>query len=130
MSAPRTSAEVQLTARALMIVIAPLLLLGVVLTISLFGAYFGVLLLLLTIPVAWTAWKVNSEPNSPALLNRLNVAAYAVAVTLTVAFVIGVITGRDDLDTAVEFLLLALSLVWIGTSWWISARTRAHRSEP
>ena len=72
-------------ALALLIVVAPSLLLGAVLTISLFGAYFGLSLLLVTVPPAAIAWRARTAPSDSVRLGRFAIASALVAGALTLA---------------------------------------------
>lgn len=118
------------TALALLVVVAPLLLLGVVLTISVFGAVFGLPLLLVTVPPALIAWRVRAAPSDRVRLARFAVASALVAVALTVAIVAAAAVGLDNLDSPLEWGALAGAVAWIAAAWWIARRARTLSSLP
>jgi hypothetical protein len=115
---------VRRAALALLIVVAPFLLLGTVLTVSLFGAVFGLPLLLVTVPPALIAWRVRTTPSDSMRLWRFTIASAIVAGALTLATVAAVAVGLDDLDTPLEWGLLAAAVAWIAAAWWIALRAR------
>jgi hypothetical protein len=108
----------------LLVVVAPFLLLGAVLTISVFGAVFGLPLLLATIPPTLIAWRVRTAPSDSVRLGRFAVASAFVAGVLTLAIVSAVAVGRDDLDTTLELGLLAVAVGWVAAAWWVAFTAR------
>ncbi len=112
------------TALALLIVLAPFLLLGTVLTISVFGAFFGLPLLLVTVPPAVVAWRVRTAPSDSMRLARSAFASALVAGALTLAIVATFAVGLDDLDTPLEFGGLAVAVGWVAGAWWVALRAR------
>ena len=121
---------VRRAALALLIVVAPFLLLGAVLTISLFGAIFGVPLLLVTVPPATIAWRVRTAPSDGMQIGRLAFASALVAGALTLAIMAAVAVGLDDLDTPLEWGLLAVAVAWTAAAWWIALRARTLNATP
>ena len=120
--------ETKQAALAFLIVLAPFVLLGTVLTISLFGAVFGLPLLFATVPPAVVAWRLRSSPTDSQRLHRLTVCAFVVACVLTVALVGFSAVGIEDLDAAGEWALFVLAVGWLAWSWWVAARLRALRA--
>jgi hypothetical protein len=116
--------HLSLTDRALLIVVAPFLLLGAVLTISLIGAYFGLPLLLVTVPPAMVAWRVRTAPSDSVQLGRFAIASTLVASALTLTTIATAAGGLDDLDTPLEWGLFAVAVAWVAAAWWIARRTR------
>ncbi|MEL6893730.1 MAG: hypothetical protein AAFP84_19215 [Actinomycetota bacterium] len=104
----------------LLVVVAPFLGLGAVLTISLFGAVFGLPLLLATIPPTLIAWRVRTAPSDSVRLGRFVVASAFVAGVLAVAIVLAAAVARDDLDTTLEWGLLAVAVGWVAAAWWVA----------
>jgi hypothetical protein len=121
---------VRRAALSLLIVVAPFLLLGAVLTISLFGAIFGLPLLLVTVPPAIVAWRVRTAPSDGMRLGRFAFASALVASALTVAIVAAAALGLDDLDSPLEWGLLAVAVAWIAAAWWIALRARTLSATP
>ena len=119
---------VRRAALGLLIVVAPFLLLGVVLTISLFGAYFGLPLLLVTVPPAVIAWRVRNAPSDSVRLGRFAIASALVAAALTLTIIATAAGGLDDLDTPLEWGLLAVAVAWVTAAWWIALRARTLRA--
>ena len=115
---------VRRAALGLLIVVAPFLLLGVVLTISLFGAYFGLPLLLVAVPPAVIAWRVRAAPSDSVRLGRFAIASALVAVALTFTTIATAAGGLDDLDTPLEWGLFAVAVAWVAAAWWIALRAR------
>lgn len=115
---------VRRAALALLIVVAPFLLLGAVLTISLIGAYFGLPLLLVTVPPAMVAWRVRTAPSDSVQLGRFAIASTLVASALTLTTIATAAGGLDDLDTPLEWGLFAVAVAWVAAAWWIARRTR------
>ena len=121
---------VRRAALALIIVVAPFLLLGAVLTISLFGAVFGLPLLLVTVPPALIAWRVRTAPSDSMRLGRLAVASALVVGVLTVAIVAAAAVGHEDLDTPLEWGLLAVAVAWVVAAWWVAFTARTLTNAP
>jgi hypothetical protein len=121
---------VRRTALALLIVVAPFLLLGAVLTISLFGAIFGLPLLLVTVPPALTAWRVRTAPSDNIRLRRFAIASAIVAGVITLAIVSMAAVGHDDLDTPLEWGLLAVAVAWLVAAWWVAFTARTLSATP
>lgn len=115
-------------ALALLIVVAPFLLLGAVLTISLFGTVFGLPLLLVTVPPALIAWRVRTTPSDSMRLRRFASASAIVAGALTLTTAAAVAVGLDDLDAPLEWGLLAVAVAWVTAAWWIALRARTLRA--
>lgn len=115
---------VRQAALALLIVVAPFLLLGAVLTISLFGAYFGLPLLLVTVPPTAIAWRVRTAPSDRVRLRRFAIASTLVASALTLTTIATAAGGLDDLDTPLEWGLFAVAVAWVAAAWWIALRAR------
>lgn len=115
-------------ALALLIVVAPFLLLGAVLTISHFGAVFGLPLLLVTVPPALIAWRVRTTPSDSVRVRRVAIASTIVAGALTLAIVAAVAVELDDLDTPLEWGLLAVAVAWVTAARWIALRARTLRA--
>ncbi len=89
---------------------------GAVLTVSIFGAYFGVPLLALVGRPWWKAQRAaRGRPAHPAPVHTV------IAVgTLTLGLLVGAAVGLDDFDTPLEAGVVAVTLVlavacWAGT---------------
>lgn len=92
-------------------VLAPLLLLGAVLTLSLFGAFFGIPILLLA-GGAWLAIRrARHDPLGRAGLAAVLMALIAAAKTGLLMTAIA--SGWDDIDDAIEVVGAALGTLWI-----------------
>lgn len=115
---------VRRAALALLIVVAPLLLLGAVLTISLFGAVFGLPLLLVMVPPALIAWQVRTAPSDSMRLGGFAFASALVAGALTFAIVSAAVVGHEDLDTPLEWGLLAVAVAWVAAAWSVAFTAR------
>lgn len=108
--------------------LCPFLLAGIVLTVSVFGAYFGVPLLLLVGPPTW--WEVAGlhGDRSNSLLRAIWLTV-AVGATL-VGSVIGAAVAVDDVDTGPELTLavtVAMGLA-VGVTALVSATARLRRT--
>lgn len=114
----------------LMVLIAPFLLVGAALTMSVFGAIFGLPILAASWPVFWSARRARRSPTDPASLNRLTIAAAALSLVLTVGLVVAVILGRDDLDSLVDMSAFAVALMWVVVAWRVALGARRARWSP
>lgn len=121
---------VRRAALALLIVVAPFLLLGTLLTISLFGAFFGLPLLLGTVPPAVIAWRVRTGPSDSVRRGRFAIASALVASALTLAIIAVVAVGLDDLDTPLEWGLLGVAVAWVAAAWKVAFTARALSPAP
>jgi len=117
-----------------LVVVAPLLLAGVVLTASLFGAYFGIPLLLVAVPLWIVAWRVRTDPGDDRRFRRLRVGASLLALGLAVVVGANLAYGFDDLDAPAEIIILFVALCWVAAAWWVAQPVgfirRRRRSSP
>lgn len=109
----------------MLILVAPFLVLGIVLALSLFGLAFGLPLLAVTVPITLAAARARREPDEPDRRRRLGIAAIVLAITLSAGLIAVLITSAGELDLAVEWVLLVVSIGWIAAAWWAAARSRA-----
>ena len=121
---------VRRAALALIIVVAPFLLLGAVLTLSLFGAVFGLPLLLMAVRPALIALQVRTAPSDSMRLGRFAVASALVTGVLTLAIVSAAAVGHDDLDTPLEWGPLAVAVAWVVAAWWVAFTARTLTNAP
>jgi hypothetical protein len=107
------------------LLVMPFLALGVILTLSLYGIYFGLPLLLLTLPPFRAGRRVVRHPDDPSALKRLARAAGFAGTVLTAVVIATVAVGWDDLDSLDAVAGLVVSLAWITGFWWVAFA--AHR---
>ncbi len=55
---------------------------------------------------------------------RFAFASALVAAALTLAVIAAAAVGLDDLDTPLNWGLLAVAVAWIAAAWWIALRAR------
>ena len=112
-----------------MLLMLPFVVVGAALTVSLYGAFLGLPLLL----VSWMAFRAgrraSRDPEDLATLKRLARDAAVAGALLGAVIVITVIYGWDDLDSVIEFACLVVALAWTAAIWWVAADAlRAARS--
>jgi hypothetical protein len=117
------------TALWLLVLLAPLLVVGALTTVSVLGAVFGVPLLVLTIPPAVVAWRVRSSPSDPKRLRHLAFASALVAGALTLSLATSLAIGYDDRDTLRDFAALAVETGWAAAAWLIAWRARTQTAK-
>ncbi len=109
-------------------VIAPFLILGIVMTLTIWFAYFGIPLLIVIGPVAYLAASVRRDPADDDLMRWLAAASVAVAAVLTAALVGLVVVGIDDLDAPLDLVALVCGAAWVVWAWTVAMRAwRAAR---
>jgi len=99
----------------------------VVLTASIFGAFFGLPLLLLVGPPFW--WELSRlRGRGPGPSLRAVWLLVAIGTTM-VGSVIGAVAGANDVDTGVEVALAVVVVSWlaIGAAAFASSTTRLTR---
>lgn len=111
--------------RMLMLLMVPFLVVGVALTVSIFGAYFGIPLLAGSWPVFRAGRRAYRQPTDPAALRRVTVLASVAAGVLTVAIVITAVVGLDDLDSALDLGALTVAVLWTAGIWSAAVGARA-----
>ena len=114
----------------LMVLIAPFLLVGAALTVSVLGAIFGLPILAASWPVLRSARRARKSPTDPASLHRLTIAAAGLSLVLTVGLVAAVILGRDDLDSLGDMGALAVALMWVAVAWRVALGARRASWSP
>ncbi len=102
-----------------LILVAPLVVLGIVLTLSLFGAIFGLPLLAFVVPVALVSTRIRNTPGDLGRRDHFRWASLALAGVMTVVLGLGVAVGAGDVDRVVEYALLSLALAWTTGAWWV-----------
>lgn len=117
-----------------LVVVAPLLFAGAALTASLFGAYFGVPLLLVAVPLSIAAWRVRADPSDDRGFRRLRMGASLLALGLAVVVGANLAYGFDDLDAPAEIVIAGVALCWVAAAWWVAQPVefirRRRRSSP
>ena len=106
-----------------MLTLLPLVVVGVGLTASIYGAVFGIPLLALVARPWWAATR-SVQRHGPLGTTALGHTVLAI-VMLTGALAVSVLLGRDDLDTATDVILLAVAIVWLAVCWFATAE-RLH----
>jgi hypothetical protein len=99
--------------RLLTIGLFPAVVASAALTVSLFGAFFGVPLLALVGRPWWRAQRAaRGRPTRPAPVHTV------IAVgTLTLGLLVGAAVGLDDFDSPVEAAVVALTLALAAACW-------------
>jgi hypothetical protein len=93
----------------------PLVVVGVALTASIYGAIFGIPLVLLVARPWWAAIRsVRTHRRLGATALGHKIVALAV---LTAGLVVTVFLGMDDLDTPMDVIGLAISVGWLAICW-------------
>jgi hypothetical protein len=115
--------RVRRAALLLAVLTVPFLIVGAALTVSVFGALFGIPIL----AGSWLVWRsarrARRAPVDPGARRRLTAAAAAFSVVLSVALGVAVVLGRDDLDAPVDVLGLVVAVGWLAGAWWATAVT-------
>ena len=96
---------------------------GVALTASIYGAYFGIPLLALVGRPWWTATR-SVQKHRRLGSTALGHTIVALAV-FTGGLVVSVLLGLDDLDTPIDGVLLAIGVGWLTMCWFATAE-RVH----
>lgn len=108
-----------LTAVALL----PFVVVGVALTASVYGAYFGIPLLALVGRPWWAATRsVQKHRRLGSTALGHTIVAFAV---FTAGLVVSVLVGFDDLDTPMDVIGLAIAVGWL-TMCWFAIAERVH----
>jgi hypothetical protein len=63
-------------------------------------------------------------------LKRIAVASAVVAGALTLAIVSAAAVGHEDLDTPLEWGLLAVAVGRVAAAWWVAFTARTLRATP
>jgi hypothetical protein len=106
-----------------MVTLLPLVVVGVGLTASIYGAVFGIPLLAVVARPWWAATR-SVQRHRPLGTTALGHTIVALA-TLTGAVVVSVLLGLDDLDTATDVIVLAVAVGWLAVCWFATAE-RLH----
>jgi len=106
-----------------MVTLLPLVVVGVGLTASIYGAVFGIPLLALVARPWWAATR-SVQRHRPLGTTALGHTVLAI-VMLTGALAVSVLLGLDDLDTATDVIVLAVAIVWLAVCWFATAE-RLH----
>jgi hypothetical protein len=94
---------------------------AVALTASIYGAVFGIPLLLL---VARPWWAATRSVQTHRRLGSTALGHTVVALAaVTAGFVASVLLGLDDLDTPIEVALLAIAVGWLAICWFATAES-------
>jgi glycerol uptake facilitator-like aquaporin len=101
----------------------PLVVVGVGLTASIYGAVFGISLLLLVARPWWAATR-SVQKHRRLGSTALGQTIVALAV-FTASLVVSVLVGLDNLDTPIERVLLAIA-VGCQTMCWFATAERLH----
>jgi hypothetical protein len=96
-----------------LVALAPLLLVGAALTVSVYGALFGIPLLVASVPPARRALEVAGR-GAGSGDRRLRTWLFALAAILAIGLVGAVAVGADDLDAAPDVAGLVIATAWIG----------------
>jgi hypothetical protein len=105
------------------VTLLPFVVVGVALTASVYGAYFGIPLLALVGRPWWAATRsVQKRRRLGSTALGHTIAALAV---FTAGLVVSVLVGVDDLDTPIEGVLLAIAGGWL-TMCWFAIAERVH----
>ena len=117
--AQRDSRAAWLTAIGLL----PFVVVGVALTLSIYGAYFGIPLLALVGRPWWAATRSVQRHRrlGPTALGH-TILALAV---FTAGLVVSVLVGFDDLDTPIDAIALTIAVGWLTMCWFATAE-RVH----
>jgi hypothetical protein len=106
-----------------MVALLPLVVVGVGLTASIYGAIFGIPLLAL---VGRPWWAATRSVHRHLHLGTTALGHMVVALaTLTGAAVVGLLLGLDDLDTATDVVALVVAVGWLAVCWFAAAE-RLH----
>lgn len=96
-----------------LVALAPLLLVGTALTVSVYGALFGIPLLVASVPPARRAFRLARRVAGSGD-RRLSTWLFALAAILAIGLVGAVAVGADDLDAAPDVAGLVIAAAWIG----------------
>ena len=107
-----------------MVLMVPLLLVGGVLTASVYGIYFGLPLLAVTWPVFRAGRRAFRQPSDRAALRRVVILGSLAAAVLSGAVAIAAVIGRDDLDSAIDIAAFAVAGLWVAGIWNAAAGAR------
>jgi hypothetical protein len=100
-----------------------LVVVGVALTASIYGAVFGIPLLVLVARPWWVATRsVQSRRRLGSTARGHTIVALA---ALTAGLVVSVLLGFDDLDTPMDVIGLAIAVGWLAMCWFATAE-RVH----
>jgi hypothetical protein len=89
---------------------------AVAMTVSIYGVYYGLPLLLLVGPPWWRS--VNVARRRRSFTPRTRAHALLAVATLSVIALWATAVGLDDIDTAQDVSLSAVCLVGLGLLWW------------
>lgn len=101
----------------------PFVVVGIALTASVYGAYFGIPLLALVGRPWWVATRSvqgHRRLGSTALGHTIVALA-----AFTVVLAISVLNGMDDLDTLIDAIGLTAAVGWLTMCWFATAE-RVH----
>jgi hypothetical protein len=115
-----TNSRLRQAALAELLVVLPFVLLGIVLTLSLYGIYFGVPLLAVTVPIVLVVRDVRREPGDPGARRRLAIASAFVAVVFSAALVGLVFVGLDDVDSFGDAAWVGVGVIWTAAAWVVA----------
>jgi hypothetical protein len=101
----------------------PVVVVGVALTVSIYGAVFGIPLLVLVARPWWAA--IRSVQRHRRLGSTARGHTIGALAALTAGLVVGVLLGFDDLDTPTDVIGLAIAVGWLAMCWFATAE-RVH----
>jgi 4-hydroxybenzoate polyprenyltransferase len=105
-------------ATVILVTVAPFLLAGAALTVSVNGAILGVPVLAVAIPTARTAWRVRQRPEDARRRRRAFVCGLLFASAFVVAVALASVAGWDDLDSAVDLSGYVLAVIGASAAVW------------
>jgi hypothetical protein len=107
-----------------MVLMLPFIVVGAALTASIFGAIFGIPLLVGSLVAFRAGRRASRHPEDVAALSGMAWRAVLAAIVVTVAVAINVVWGWEDIDTLLDLTALVVGATWAMALWWVAMDAR------